>query len=157
MSVRPFTSKLESNQRILMSTHSTSKTPHEIIEEEKEAYLDELPEPDPDWPVDVRLIYEEIRARMFEWEGVEAQKILGDLEIKSNDAYSRFRHCTGYGIKEFAIQHRLRLSKRLFRNTDLNVSGIALSVGYSSTSGFSKTFKRHVGVTPSDFRRRQEI
>ena len=140
-----------------MSTNNTSKTPHEIIEEEKEAYLNELPEPDPDWPADVVLIYEKLRAQMFKWKGVEARKILENLGIRNNDAYSRFKYYMGYGIKECAIQHRLLLAKRLLRTTELNVSEVALSVGYSSTSGFCKTFKRKIGVTPSDFCRRQEI
>lgn len=41
-----------------MAASNTSKTPYEIIEQEKKAYLEELPEPDPDWPTDVKIILE---------------------------------------------------------------------------------------------------
>lgn len=88
--------------------------------------------------------------------GVEAREVVEDCGIGGHDVYSRFRHVTGHGIKEFVVYHRLRLAKRLLRYNSLSVSEIAFAVGYASPSGFSKTFKRHVGSSPTAFRRREE-
>jgi len=70
--------------------------------------------------------------------------------------YSRFRHVTGHGIKEFVVHHRIRLAKQLLRYESLSVSEIAFAVGYSSPSGFSKTFKRRVGCSPTTYREGEE-
>lgn len=138
-----------------MSTASDRRAPSEIIEAERTAYVGDLPESEPDWPPDVCTVYRALRDRLFDW-GVEAQEVIDDCGIGGHDIYSRFRHCTGYGIKEFVILHRLQLGKRLLRHEALSVSQVAFAVGYSSPSGFSKTFKRRVGCSPTAHRKRQE-
>jgi len=125
--------------------------PPEIIKAERTAYLDELSEPDPDWPPDVRTVYRTCRERLFEM-GLEAQDVVAECGIGSHDVYSRFRHCTGYGIKEFIVHHRLQLAKRLLRYESLSVTQVAFAVGYVSSSGFCATFRRHVGCPPTEFR-----
>ena len=128
-----------------------STKPLQIIDAEQAAYVDELPEPDPNWPPDVRTVYRALRDRLFDWEGGEAQEVLDDCGIGSHDVYSRFRHCTGFGIKEFVVHHRIEFAKRLLRYESPTVSQVAFAVGYDSPSGFSKTFKRRVGRSPTDF------
>ena len=129
-----------------------STGPSQIIEAERSAYLEELSEADPDWPADVRAVYRKLRDRLFDWGGVEAQKILADCGIRGHDVYSRFRHVTGHGIKEFVVHHRIELAKRLLRYESLTVSQVAMAVGYDSPGGFCATFKRHSGKTPGAFR-----
>lgn len=128
-----------------------ARSPLEIIETRRSDYLDEVPDPDPDWPPDVRIVYRECRERLFEM-GLEAQEVVADCGIGSHDIYSRFRYFTAHGIKEFLIHHRLQLAKRLLRNEPLSVTQVAFAIGYSSLSGFCKTFKRRVGNTPVAFR-----
>jgi len=132
------------------------RNPQQIIEAERAAYLDELPEPEPDWPPDVRAVYRTLRDRLFDWEGVEAQDVIEDCGIGSHDVYSRFRYVKGHGIKGFVVYHRMQLAKRLLRYDSLSVSEVAFAVGYSSPSGFSKTFKRHEGQSPTAFREQEE-
>lgn len=136
---------------------SPPRNPRQIIEAERSAYIEEhLPEPESDWPPDVRVVYEALRDRLFDWNGVEAQEVIKNCGIRSHDIYSRFRYVTGYGIKEFVIHHQLRLAKRLLWYESLSVSEVAFAVGYSSPSGFSKTFKRHEGQSPTAFREQEE-
>lgn len=139
-----------------MSYSLNNHTSYEIIKREKEAYLKELSEPSPGWPVDVRRVYEELLDRLFEWEGVEAQEVLEKCGMYGHEIYTRFRHVTGYGIKGFVVYHRIQLAKRLLRYDSLSVSEIAFAVGYSSPSGFSKMFKRRVGDSPTSFREQEE-
>jgi AraC-like DNA-binding protein len=65
-----------------------------------------------------------------------------------------FRSQTGLSIHEH--QTRLRLScvlERLADGAD-DLARLALDVGFSSHSHLTREFARHVGCTPSDFRRR---
>lgn len=132
------------------------RNPQQIIKTERAAYLDDLPEPEPDWPSDVRVVYETLRDQLFETGEIRAKTVVDECGITSHDIYSRFRYFTGHGIKEFAIYHRLELAKRLLRYDWLSVTGIAFAVGYSTPSGFSKTFKRRVGQSPTAFRVQKE-
>ncbi len=140
-----------------MSSGAFTSDPQKIIEAERAAYLDDLPEPESDWPPDVRAVYETLRERLFDWgEIVEAQEVVDECGIGSHEIYGRFRYVTDHGIKEFVVYHRLQLAKRLLCYDSLSVTEIAFAVGYSTPSGFSKTFKRHVGRTPTVFRGREE-
>lgn len=51
--------------------------------------------------------------------------------------------------------HIVREAKRLFRFTDLSVSEIAFKFRFKDVSHFVKYFKRHVGETPLQFKKRQ--
>jgi len=113
--------------------------------------LDELPDPDPDWPPDVRTVYRTCRERLFEM-GLEAQDVVAECGIGSHDIYSRFRHFTGRAIKEFIVYHRIRLAKRLLRYESLSVTQVAFAMGYVSSSGFCATFCRHQECSPTEFR-----
>ena len=62
-----------------------------------------------------------------------------------------FRDATGFTIT--AYKHALRLHLALGalrRRSDL--TDVALSLGYASHSHFTSYFRRHFGVTPSEFR-----
>lgn len=52
-----------------MSTAKDRRAPSEIIEAERTEYLGELPTPESDWPPDVRVVYETLRERLFDWGG----------------------------------------------------------------------------------------
>jgi len=41
----------------------------------------------------------------------------------------------------------------LLSDPDMSISEIAVAVGYATPSAFSASFRRIVGMTPSDFRR----
>jgi AraC-like DNA-binding protein len=129
--------------------------PPEIIDAERAAYLDALAGPDPEWPPDVRVVYGDLRDRLSEMD-LEAQDVVDGCGIGSHDIYGRFRHFTGYGIKDFVVHHRIQLAKKLLQYESLSVTKIAFAVGYASTSGFCKTFKRRTGRTPSAFREQKE-
>lgn len=48
---------------------------------------------------------------------------------------------------------RLNTAKNLLITTNLKISAIAQRLGYISTSQFSDLFKRHTGLTPTEFRK----
>jgi AraC-like DNA-binding protein len=61
----------------------------------------------------------------------------------------------GMTAKAF-IAARINLeAKRLLMHTDAPVVAIAEKLGFEEATNFSKFFKREVGTTPADFRRRQ--
>lgn len=61
------------------------------------------------------------------------------------------------GISPIAYIHTLRINKakEMLISDYKNISDIAYSLGYSSIYEFSKTFKKHVGISPSQYIKNQ--
>ncbi|MFS2155893.1 helix-turn-helix domain-containing protein [Pseudomonas sp. Pseusp122] len=64
-----------------------------------------------------------------------------------------FRKATGQAPSQYFIQLRMEEARRLLLHSAMSVIEIALEVGYSSPSHFAHLFKRHVGMTPGEYRR----
>ena len=79
-------------------------------------------------------------------------EIAEQMEVSSNYLSTVFRRETQYSVNEYLNGVRLKHAKRLLRDTNLKVYEIAEQVGFSDTYYFSSVFKKHVGVTPSEYR-----
>lgn len=60
----------------------------------------------------------------------------------------QFRRATGEGVHEFLIRTRIEHARELLLHSDLNVTEIAHSVGFSDHALLSRHFKRLLGVPP---------
>ncbi|GAB6991112.1 AraC family transcriptional regulator [Paenibacillus pini] len=60
-----------------------------------------------------------------------------------------------YGMSPISYLNeiRIRACKELLESTDLSISEIAQTAGFSSQSYFSQSFRRNSGLTPNDYRR----
>ena len=47
---------------------------------------------------------------------------------------------------------RLQLASRKLRTTSATMAEVADAIGYGSEASFSRAFKRHAGVSPSEWR-----
>ncbi len=63
-----------------------------------------------------------------------------------------FKNEHGYTFREFLQQRRIEKAVELLRHTDTCILEIACTVGFRDPSQFTRMFKRHMGVTPSEFR-----
>jgi len=59
---------------------------------------------------------------------------------------------TGQSFRHLVNMARIEEAVRLLENTDKNLSEIAFQTGFEDHSYFSKVFKRHTGMNPSDYR-----
>src|SRR6202011_4318194 len=67
----------------------------------------------------------------------------------------QFKAATGLPPHQYVILRRVERAKRLLQaGTDLSLADVALDSGSPDKSHFSRHFKRLVGVTPRQFRRR---
>lgn len=63
-----------------------------------------------------------------------------------------FTTALGVSPSSYVQDRRLDRAARLLHATDLPVSDIAAATGFASANYFAKAFRRHHGVSPSDFR-----
>lgn len=64
-----------------------------------------------------------------------------------------FREAVGESVMRYVARRRLFLAAGDLAGTDSSVLEIALRYGYDSHEGFTRSFKAHMGVTPTEYRR----
>ncbi|WP_173472643.1 response regulator [Eubacterium ruminantium] len=86
--------------------------------------------------------------------------ILDDVskELKISPYYfsKLFKKRTGSTFIEYVTAVRIEKSKELLRNTSKSMKEICIEVGYADANYFSRTFKKNVGVTPSEYKEGKE-
>lgn len=91
-----------------------------------------------------------------------SEKTTPDL-VNANSFYS-YRHANrlftslkGESINAFSNKIRLQLAADYLKYTSESITAIALGIEYHSRVAFSKAFKKQYGLTPSDFRKKNNL
>ncbi len=66
-----------------------------------------------------------------------------------------FKKEEGINFLDYLNQYRIDAAKKLLLDLNYNVIEIASMTGFQNTKYFSKVFKKNVGITPSEYRKRQ--
>lgn len=64
-----------------------------------------------------------------------------------------FKDMTGQNIMDYTISRRMAAARQLLKTTALPLKKIAEQVGYYNLSSFTRRFKLHQGITPSEYRK----
>jgi AraC family transcriptional regulator of adaptative response / DNA-3-methyladenine glycosylase II len=81
--------------------------------------------------------------------------LAGRLGVGARHLRRLFRRHIGATPKAIADNQRLLFAKRLVVETDLSITQAALAAGYGSLRRFNAVFRKHIGRTPSQLRRRR--
>ena len=65
---------------------------------------------------------------------------------------NKLKECRGTTLRQYIINYRMKLAKRLLELTDKSVGEIAEEAGFKDASYFTKSFKASFGMTPKDYR-----
>ena len=86
---------------------------------------------------------------------MNAEILLSDLaqiaHISSSYLSTKFKNATGLSFTEYLIHFRMEKAKAHLLNDGGSFREVAEKVGYLDYVQFSKMFKKHVGLTPSQF------
>lgn len=82
-------------------------------------------------------------------------EVAEQLAVSPEHLARSFKQETGQTIFWYLQQLRLEKAKTLLIGSDKTISDIAALTGYSSLSLFSRTFKRHVGPSPLQYRQQR--
>lgn len=66
-----------------------------------------------------------------------------------------FRTSFGMPPHRYHTARRMNRAEELLLHSTLPVTQIGIRIGFRETSSFTRAYRRHAGVTPSEFRRRQ--
>lgn len=123
---------------LLMNFVSTVNTPHLMNEPLYVKYID---------PV-IRIIESHYDSNLT------AEWLSRKVYISPQYLTRLFSHFLGYSVYEYLTQYRIGKAKELLlMQTNLDISEIALRVGFSDTSHFIAMFKKYTGITPLKYRK----
>ncbi|MFA5389625.1 MAG: response regulator [Candidatus Omnitrophota bacterium] len=66
-----------------------------------------------------------------------------------------FREYAGEGFSDYKLALKIKKSKDLLKSTGYNINQIAYKMGYENAESFIRQFKRLMGLTPSEYRRKK--
>ena len=79
--------------------------------------------------------------------------ICGSLRVGKSTLNLIAKRYFGRSIHEYIIEKRIDLAKKLLAETGRPVQEVAALAGISSNNYFSNLFRKHVGVTPKEYRK----
>ncbi len=62
----------------------------------------------------------------------------------------KFKDAFGLSFRDYIVRYRLRAACALLKNPGASVTEVAFAVGFNDVSYFSRMFKRHFGMPPSE-------
>ncbi|WP_309118142.1 AraC family transcriptional regulator [Paenibacillus sp.] len=98
----------------------------------------------------LRLVLEYIHAHYSDEIHIEE---LASIALQSRFHFIRsFKNAVGVPPYQYVLRLRIEEAKRLLERTDLSVTDVSCSLGFSSPSQFYRAFARSVGMTPEKYR-----
>jgi ligand-binding sensor domain-containing protein/signal transduction histidine kinase/DNA-binding response OmpR family regulator len=82
---------------------------------------------------------------------IDAKMICEEVGMSRTVLYAKIKSLTGQSVHEFIKAIRLKRSLKLLLDGTLNISQIALEVGFNSHSYFDKCFIKQYGIGPKDY------
>ena len=86
-------------------------------------------------------------------EKISIDDMCTDLHYNRSYIYRQFKKTTGSSIMSYFNQMKIRRAKEFLRDTKMSISDISEKLSFDDANYFSKVFKKHVGYTPSTYRK----
>jgi AraC-like DNA-binding protein len=85
---------------------------------------------------------------------ISRQELAREVSFAPSYFSAIFRQATGSSIPEYINARRVRRAQELLRDPRARVSAVCYAVGFRDLTNFNRVFKRVVGATPREYRKR---
>ncbi len=85
---------------------------------------------------------------------ISVQKVADSMGISGGHLSHLFRKETNFTMMNYVVNCRIRAAKGLLKDYRYKIYEVAEQVGYRDITYFSAIFKKHVGVSPSEYQDR---
>lgn len=86
----------------------------------------------------------------------DVEAFVSDMGIGRTLLYQKINDIVGMSIKEFILDVRLKRSAQLLTESEYTIAEIAYLTGFNEGKYFSVCFKKHFGVSPSEFKKKKD-
>jgi LacI family transcriptional regulator len=93
--------------------------------------------------------------REHAYRGISVQEVLDHAKLSRRSLENHVRAALGHAPHQELVRIRVERATHLLDTSSLPLQEIARSCGFSDGRQMSETFRRHLALTPSQYRRRQ--
>ena len=79
------------------------------------------------------------------------EKLTEQVGISRAQLHRKMKEITGISTGDFIRNLRLEQAARLIAENKINVTQVAYAVGFNNQTHFSTVFKKHYGMTPTEY------
>ncbi len=94
-----------------------------------------------------------IQQNIFEPKNLRAEKLSKYAGISLHYLGRYFKKQTGETMQQYIANYKLRLIETRLLHSDMRINEIAYELNFTDESHLNKAFKKHKGVSPSEFRK----
>ncbi|WP_059102575.1 AraC family transcriptional regulator [Shouchella shacheensis] len=87
---------------------------------------------------------------------VRIKEIADSVHLHPGYLHRVFKESMSQSINEYLVTHRMKKAKELLKRTDISITDLPHYIGMNSQQYFSTTFKKHLGLTPKQYRRESQ-
>jgi signal transduction histidine kinase/ligand-binding sensor domain-containing protein/DNA-binding response OmpR family regulator len=81
---------------------------------------------------------------------LSVEVLASQLNLSRSQLYRKIKSLTGQTVNEFLRKIRIQKAKQILETGNSNISEVCYKVGFSSPSYFTKCFKAHFGILPTE-------
>ena len=85
---------------------------------------------------------------------INLSDLAAEMFVSTSTLSRVFKKCTGMYFADYVMRLRVRSSLGLLRNSDQNLTQIAMNCGFSTSAAFNRSFKKVTGMIPSEYRKK---
>ncbi|MCU6710734.1 AraC family transcriptional regulator [Paenibacillus sp. J5C_2022] len=85
------------------------------------------------------------------WEDITVKQAAGICNLSYNYFSSQFNKIMRQSFNDYVNRIRIREAEKLMFTTDMNITEIAMMIGFTSSSYFIRQFKKYKTITPKQF------
>jgi len=78
------------------------------------------------------------------------------FHINRTTLSNKFIEATGMSIIDYLVKLRIKVASMLLRDTHLSISEVGYRVGFNSNTYFLRTYRKYVGCTPFEYRKKAD-
>lgn len=127
---------------------------HDLLVHRTEKFFDETEEKK-EGPENATIqLIEDFIEKNYMKEGLSVKDISAHVYLSASYVCTVFKNETGKTLSQYITDFRMEKAKQLLSDPRFRISDISSQVGYSDGNYFGKSFKKHTGMTPSEYRER---
>jgi AraC-like DNA-binding protein len=121
-----------------------------IFEQQDLAEANRLADVSPSCDVDAIILYLHAHYQ----EKLSLDRLSQTFHTNRTTLTEQFRQATGQPVMSYLSYLRMRLASLMLRDTTVPVEEVMRRVGFSDRTHFGRTFRKHLGYSPSEYRQR---